>query len=94
MLLHAGPDATTEENPHLQYVVLCNTSNDPVIICIPAEVADLAGVTTMNKQQLRGPIFSIFRRLQHHTHTHTHSVCRTQEDGLGRTAPSLCFVVG
>jgi hypothetical protein len=48
---------------HLQDVVLCYAGDDPVIICVPAEVADFAGVPSMDEQQLWGTILSILRRL-------------------------------
>jgi len=49
--------------PHLDDIVLCDTRDDPRVVCIPAEIRDLGGMAAVNKEQLRRTVLGILRTL-------------------------------
>lgn len=61
-----GFDMCFQTKAYLQNVVLSNRGDYPILawVDVPGKVRDLAGVASMDEEQLRRPIFSIFRGLQ------------------------------
>jgi len=49
----------THHLPYLQYVVLGDASNDPMIIEIPTEVRNLGCVSSVDEEQLGRSVFCI-----------------------------------